>query len=111
MAITGILALAYVAAIWGVALYIFQWTAQLSDLPPVTDTVHSAGLIALIVGASTVTALIIVAFVMVALVDRLGDPAKPVPPIIHGLYKIAKSTSATSRQPLPRFIFQPSRAV
>lgn len=110
MAITGILVLAYGVAIWGVALYIFQWTAQLSDLPPITDTVHSAGLIALIVGASTVTALIIVAFGMVALVDRLSDPAKPVPPIIHGLYKIAKSTSSTSRQPLPRFIFQPSRA-
>ena len=110
MAITGILVLSYVAAIWGAALYAFQWTAQLSDLPPITNTVHSTGLIALIVGASTVTALIIVAFSMVALVDRLGDPAKPIPPVIYVIYKFAKSTSATSRQPLPSFIFQPSRA-
>ncbi len=110
MAITGILLLAYAAAIWGTALYTFQWTAQLSDLPPITNTVHSTGLIALIVGASMVTALIIGAFGMVALVDRLGDPAKPVPPVIHVIYKFAKSASATSQQPLPSFIFQPSRA-
>ena len=110
MAITVILVLLYAAAIWGAALYAFQWTAQLSDLPPITNTVHSAGLIALIAGASTVAALIIVAFGMVALVDRLSDPAKPVPPVIHVIYKFAKSASATSQQPLPSFIFQPSRA-
>ncbi len=110
MAITVILVLLYAAAIWGAALYAFQWTAQLSDLPPITNTVHSAGLIALIAGASTVAALIIVAFGMVALVDRLGDPAKPAPPVIHVIYKFAKSASATSQQPLPSFIFQPSRA-
>ena len=110
MAIRGILLLSYAAATWGAALYTFQWTAQLSNLPLITNTVHSTGLIALIAGASTVTALIIVAFGMVAVVDRLGDPAKPIPPIIHGIYKIAKSTSATSQQPVPSFIFQPSRA-
>ena len=110
MAITGILILSYAAATWGAAFYTFQWTAQLSNLPPITNTVHSTGLIALIAGASTVTALIIVAFGMVAVVDRLGDPAKPIPPFIYGIYKIAKSTSATSQQPLPSFIFQRSRA-
>ncbi len=110
MAIAGILLLSYAAATWGVALYTFQWTAQLSSLPPITNTVHSTGLIALIAGASTVTALIIAAFGLVALVDRLGDPAKPVPPVIYVIYKFAKSTSATSQQPLPSFIFRPSRA-
>ena len=110
MAISGILLLSYVAATWGAALYTFQWTAQFSNLPPITNSVHFTGLIALIAGASMVTALIIVAFGMVAVVDRLGDPAKTPPPVIHGIYKIAKYTSATSQQTLPSFIVQPSRA-
>ncbi len=110
MAITAILALSYAAAIWGAALYSFQWTAQFTDLPPITNTVHSTGLIALVAGTSTVTALIIVAFAIVALVDRIGDPARPFSPVIYRIYKIAKSASATSQQPLPSFIFQPSRA-
>ena len=70
----------HAAATWGATFYTFQWTAQLSNLLPITNTVHSTGLIVLIAGASTVTALIIVAFGMVAVVDRLGDPAKPIPP-------------------------------
>ena len=107
MVVTGILVLSYVAAIWGAALYTFHWTAQFSNLPPMTNTVHSAGLIALIAGAATVSALIIIAFGMVALVDRLSDPAKPILPVIHRIYKFAKSTSATSHQPFPIFIFQP----
>ena len=110
MAITVFLVLSYAAAVWGAALYTFQWTAQLSDLPPINNTVHSTGMIALIIGASMVSALIFFAFGMVALVDRLGDPARPVPPVIYGIYKIAKSTSATNQHPLPSFIFQPSQA-
>ena len=35
--------------------------SQLSNLPPIADTVHAAGLNSLIAGASTVAALIIVA--------------------------------------------------
>ena len=110
VAIAGSLMLSYAVAIWGAALYVFQWTAQLSNLPPMTNTVHSIGLIALIAGALTVATLIIVSFGMVALVDQLSDPAKPVPPVIRWIYNVAKFATAASQQPLPSFIFQPSRA-
>ena len=106
MAITVALTLSYAAAAWGAALYTYRWIAQLSNLPPIADTVHAAGLISLIAGASTVAALIIVAFGMVALVDRLIDPEKPLRSLIRGLYQIARFATATSRQPLPSFIFQ-----
>ena len=71
--------------------------AQLSNLPPIADTVHAAGLNSRIAGASTVAALIIVAFGMVALVDRLCDPEKPVPSLIRGVYQVAGFTTAASR--------------
>ena len=110
MSISAALTLSYAAATWGTALYTFQWMAQLGNLPPITDTVHSAGLIALIAGASTITALLVLSFGMVGLVDRLSDPEKPVPSIIRGVYQIARFTTATNRQPLPSFILKLSRA-
>ena len=101
MAITVALTLSYAAAAWGAALYTFLWIAQLSNPPPIADTVQSSGLISLIAGASTVAALIIVAFGMVAVVDRLSGPEKPLPSPIRGLYQIARFTTANSRQPCP----------
>ncbi len=109
-AIAMVLFLSYPVAMWGTAIFAFQWTAQFSNLPPMNHAFYSGGLIALMVGASTIAAPIVFSFGMIALVDRLWDPAKPIPQVIRWIYTAAKFTGAANQRPRPSVFFGPAEA-